>query len=780
MATRFVLPSVLLLTLLIVDFRPGSHFAAQPGVPAADYVSDELIVKFRAGVGEDKKDLARFRVFGTRKKIFRIVPGLEVIKLARHVSIDEAIQIYRRDPDVVYAEPNYILRTMATPNDPRFNEMWGLNNVGQSGGTPDADIDATEAWEITKGSSSVIIGVIDSGVDYTHPDLAGNLHRNEIVGQYSECIPNGIDDDGNGYIDDCYGIDTFNNDSDPRDDNGHGTHVAGTIGALGDNNRGVVGINWNVRMMACKFVNASGSGTTEKAIDCLEYFKVMKDRGFNIVATSNSWGGGGFSQALFDAIDAHRQRGMLFIAAAGNGNFFGIGLDNDATPFYPCTYYLPNIICVASTTRTDARSTFSNYGRRTVHIGAPGSDILSTYPGNTYRTSSGTSMATPHVTGVAALLKSQDDTRDWTAIRNLILASGDSISSLANTITQKRLNANGALTCLDSTLQSRLRPIGDAIQGSLGVPIELSALHIRCAQPNGEITVTIEPGNEVVTLVDNGQGSDQSAGDGVYSGQWTPLSKGNFTLTFTGGEVVNVSVDTPLLSVTPNSQDFGAVNVGDSSDRSFTVKNIGSGTVTGSASTNPPYSVVSGGNYSLGSGQSQNVTVRFTPTEAGTFLGSVNFTGGEGASASVSGVGTVPASIGLTFGGKLKDRVGRGNLALTEDGSADATFTVTLQVGSGPRTVTRLELRRTDASGVWNTTSDQYWVLGAAAGLDASLYNSSSDSSVNFAVAEGASFNLFAADGSGSSYFPEGSTFRLTSTFADGSTATADVIISGG
>jgi thermitase len=200
----------------------------------------------------------------------------------------------------------------------------------------------------------------------------------------ADCNSNSIDDDANGYIDDCYGIDTANNDSNPMDDNNHGTHVAGTIGAVGNNNRGVAGINWNVQIMACKFVNASGSGTSEAAIDCLGYVKTMKDRGFNIVATSNSWGGGDFSQALLDAIEDQRQSGMLFITAAGNGDFFGFGLNNDQTPFYPCNYYPPNVICAAATTRTDGRSSFSNCGRRTVHLGAPRSEILSTARGNSY------------------------------------------------------------------------------------------------------------------------------------------------------------------------------------------------------------------------------------------------------------------------------------------------------------------------------------------------------------------------------------------------------------
>ena len=180
-------------TLLALDVRTGSHHAAQPGAQKAEFVADEVIVKFRDGTDEFTKDMARFRVSGTRKKLFRYIPGLEVVRLRRGVSVEEAIKLYQQDPNVRYAEPNYVLRTQLTPNDPRFlsGEMWGLNNTGQSGGTPDADIDAVEAWNQTTGNSNIIVTVIDSGVDYNHPDLAANMFRNE-----ADCDTNGIDDDG--------------------------------------------------------------------------------------------------------------------------------------------------------------------------------------------------------------------------------------------------------------------------------------------------------------------------------------------------------------------------------------------------------------------------------------------------------------------------------------------------------------------------------------------------------------------------------------------------------
>src|SRR5215467_9821326 len=552
MIKRISFLTVFLLGFLALDIRPGSQYAAQPQAQVPEYVSDEIIVRFREGVDEYKKDLARFRVSGTRKKVFKVIRGLEVIKLSRGVSVEEAINSYRQDPDVLYAEPNYILKTINTPNDPRFSQMWGLNNVGQSGGTPDADIDAPEAWNITTGSSNVVVAILDTGIDYNHQDLAGNMFRNT-----ADCNNDGIDNDGNGFVDDCYGIDVANNDSDPMDDNGHGTHVGGTIGAVGNNNVGVVGVNWNVRLMSCKFFDASGQGTTEGAIACLEYVKTMKELGVNIVATSNSWGGGDFSQALIDAIDDQRKSDILFITAAGNGNFFGIGENNDTSPFYPCDTYLPNVICVAATDRTDARASFSNYGRHTVHVGAPGVDILSTLPGNNYATESGTSMATPHVAGVAALLKAQDPTRDWRAIKNLILTGGNTISSMANTITGKRLNANGAMTCSNAVVQSRLIPIANTISASPGVPVDLGYLNINCANPNGSVSVSVSPGGETVTLLDDGLGSDQAAGDGIYSGQWTPSSHGTFTITFPDGDTVTVTV-TEVNSITPNPVDLAS------------------------------------------------------------------------------------------------------------------------------------------------------------------------------------------------------------------------------
>ena len=618
----------------------GVGSAADSRLPLRPHVPDEIIVKFRDRVPEVSKTATLSRVAGTRLRVFRILNGLEHHRLAPDVSVEEALEKYRMDPDVLYAEPNFIVRTTNTPNDTRFGELWGLYNNGQLGGTPGAHINAPGAWDITTGSSNVVVAVIDTGIDYNHPDLSVNMFRNT-----SDCNTNGVDDDGNGRIDDCFGIDRANNDSDPLDDYFHGTHVAGTIGAVGNDGSGVVGVNWNVNLMACKFLDASGSGTTANAIACLEYVRAMKDRGVNIIATNNSWGGGGYSQALFDAIQSHQQAGILFITSAGNGDAAGVGLNNDQTPAYPCVFGLSNIICVAATTRSDERATFSNYGRRTVHIGAPGHQVLSTTLNGTYGTFSGTSMAAPHVTGTAALLKAADPNRDWRAIKNLILAGGDNVASMSNTITRKRLNAFGALTCSNSPVFSRLTPVADSVAGSVETPLGLSVLNINCAVPNGEVAVTVEPGGEVVTLRDDGLGRDQAAGDGNYSGEWTPASTGTFTLSFPDGSVLTVAVSSPTIGVAPDSLDFGTVNANVPVDRTFGVQNAGGGTLTGNASTTAPFTILSGGSYSLSAGQSQTVSVRFIPTSAGTFSGSVSFSGGGGASRAVTGVALPPATI---------------------------------------------------------------------------------------------------------------------------------------
>jgi hypothetical protein len=317
------------------------------------------------------------------------------------MTVSEALELLRRDPNVEYAEPNYIYRASVTePEDTYFGYLWGLSNTGQSGGVAGVDIGALKAWDMTTGSADVVVGVIDTGIDYYHGDLAANMWIN--VGEHPD---NGMDDDGNGFVDDVHGWNAEIDSGDPLDDNNHGTHVAGTIGAVGNNQLGVTGINWNVKLMALKFLDAQGSGYVSDAIECIEYAIEMKHRGVNLRVLNASWGGPDVSDALRDAIEAAGEAGILFVTAAGN-NYDGSsprGTDNDDSPIFPASYGLPNTISVAAVDRRGQLATFSNYGKETVDLAAPGVSIASTVTLDRYGLFSGTSMAAPHVSGVAAL-----------------------------------------------------------------------------------------------------------------------------------------------------------------------------------------------------------------------------------------------------------------------------------------------------------------------------------------------------------------------------------------
>jgi len=348
-------------------------------------------------------------------------------------TVGKAIETLYKSGVVEYAEPDYkVYATQTIPNDPYFPRMWNLNDVD------DTDIDAPEAWDISTNGTGVLVGVVDTGVDYNHEDLHGNMWQNP-----NEIPGNNIDDDGNGWIDDIYGVDCYNMDGDPMDDNGHGTHVAGTIGAIGNNGIGVVGVAWNAKIVALKFLNADGWGYVSDAICAMEYFRsIMQTEKVNKGILNASWGGHGYSRALYDEIKALMRDGVLFIAAAGNNSD-----DTDIYPEYPAAYNLPNIISVCASDTNDERATFSNYGTSSVDLCAPGVYIWSTIPGNNYDAYSGTSMATPHVTGAAAVLWTKYPRFNWKKIKALILNGVDKPSGLANTsLTEGRLNLYNSLT----------------------------------------------------------------------------------------------------------------------------------------------------------------------------------------------------------------------------------------------------------------------------------------------------------------------------------------------
>ncbi len=390
----------------------------------AEFKPGEVIIKFKSGVS----DLAAASLLSevgiqVRKRFAEI--GVSHCTISSNKDVLKTVEECNANTNVEYAEPNYIYRASIIPNDPRFSSLYGMTMI-----------QAPEAWDLQTGSKSVIVGVIDTGVDVGHEDLAANIWQNpgETGGGKEN---NNVDDDGNGYVDDFRGWDFVNNDNNPLDDNNHGTHVSGTIGAVGNNSKGVVGVNWNVSIMGLKFLDGNGSGTTDDALEAILYGANM---GAKIL--SNSWGGGGKSQALEDAIKVARDKGVVFVAAAGND--FS---NNDRAPTYPSNYEVENVVSVAANTSSDVLAGFSNFGKITVDLSAPGNNILSTIARGQYDTFSGTSMATPHVSGAMALVLAQYPGLTMQQVIIRVLGSVDRKAAYADKVlTGGRLNVFKAMS----------------------------------------------------------------------------------------------------------------------------------------------------------------------------------------------------------------------------------------------------------------------------------------------------------------------------------------------
>ncbi|VAW77713.1 Alkaline phosphatase [hydrothermal vent metagenome] len=453
--STLLLASLLLLSFMLAAIPAPVH--AMQGQPAATraFAAGEVIVRFNEGVSAATQAGVLNAAGCQETGSLGAVSNLMLANVASGQSVAQTVAALNANANVAYAEPNFIVTAQVIPNDPLFPDLWGLDNTGQTAGTPDADIDGPEAWDIQTGTR-VVVAVIDTGLDYNHEDIVGNVWVNtgEIAG-------NGIDDDNNGFIDDDKGWDFANNDNDPFDDNGHGTHVSGTVAAVGNNAIGVTGVNWSAQIMPLKFLDANGAGTAADAISAIQYATMM-----GAPISNNSWGGGAFSQALFDAIQAAGNAGQLFVAAAGND-----AVNTDVTPSYPASYNLNNIISVAATDDNDLLATFSNFGVVSVDLGAPGVDILSTTPpaaagggggmggmggmgappppttgASTYSTFSGTSMASPHVAGTAALVLASNPGASVAEVKDAVLSGTDPIAALAGiTVTGGRLNAFGSV-----------------------------------------------------------------------------------------------------------------------------------------------------------------------------------------------------------------------------------------------------------------------------------------------------------------------------------------------
>ncbi len=443
---------LLVLALLFAALAAGAGTGSAAS-SSGKYVPGQVLIQFKAGTSAAQQQNARARAGAKAlERVRAATPGkgrLELASLPSGRSVENAIRALESDASVEFAEPNWVYTHGATSTDPYYADgsLWGMYGDASSPANQYGS-QAAEAWAAGKtGSKSVYVGVIDEGIQYTHPDLDAQVWTNPFD------PADGRDNDGNGYTDDVRGWDFANNDNTIYDGgrsgnaDDHGTHVSGTIGAEANNGTGVVGVNWSITLISGKFLGRNG-GTTANAIKAVDYFTDLKKRhGLNIVATNNSWGGGGYSQGLYDAIERANGANILFIAAAGNGGQDGVGDNNDTTPHYPSSYANTNIIAVAAINSTGGITSWSNYGATSVDLGAPGAGIWSTTALNKYESYSGTSMATPHVTGAAALYASAHPGATAAQIRDAILNSTIPTASLTGkTVTGGRLDAHGALS----------------------------------------------------------------------------------------------------------------------------------------------------------------------------------------------------------------------------------------------------------------------------------------------------------------------------------------------
>ncbi len=416
------------LSLLALPQGCGPDESTETVQPA--FIRGEVVVRYHKDLSEDAEQEVL-----SRHQLSRIAQFAAL--RVDHVGIDDGVDVMdkirelEQDPDVLYAEPNFLYFPTDLPND--WNaKLWGLHNDGTYGST-DADIDAREAWNVSTGSSSIVVAVTDTGVDWDHPDLEDNIWVNP-----GEINGNGVDDDHNGYTDDIIGWDFASGDNNPNDDDGHGSHVAGVVGATGNNGKGVVGVNWDVSIMPVRVMGPYGASTTA----CMRGIQYAVDNGAHVI--NASWGGPGSSQAIYDAISYANDHGVLFVTASGNE-----GRNSDGMSNYPNNYNLPNIVSVGATNVNDRMANFSNYGATTVDLCAPGEGIYSTYRNGGYAWEDGTSMASPFVAGAAALALSVDPNLGAGELKSLLMDTGDPVSDLQGyTVSGRRLNVYTLLNVL--------------------------------------------------------------------------------------------------------------------------------------------------------------------------------------------------------------------------------------------------------------------------------------------------------------------------------------------
>lgn len=437
---------------------PSAEFGdAERRAPDAYREARDVLVRFRPGVSQERIEELTASLNDEVDDEIESVEGLVEVSDRDGADPREVAAEYAAMPEVEYAEENEVIELepgevsnaapdeagtlgrvldsqLRLPNDPMLGEQWALRNSGQRDGRQAADIGAGLAWTKTQGSDRVAVAVLDSGVDYTHPDLMENmwLRPGDIPAYVDPQL---------GAVDDLHGFNAVDNLRDPMDQNGHGTHCAGIVGAVGDNGQGVAGVNWKVQIMPLKFMGPLGTGTTKDAIEAINYVIDRKRAGVPVRVISASWGSTRSSKALQDVIRKAGQEGILFIAASGNST-----VDTDRRPHYPSSYKLPNLVAVAALNRRDELAGFSNWGKSSVHIAAPGAEILSTWLNGQYREASGTSMATPVVSGVAALILSQEPNISVDELKARLLGSVDKLDALSGkTVSGGRVNAARAV-----------------------------------------------------------------------------------------------------------------------------------------------------------------------------------------------------------------------------------------------------------------------------------------------------------------------------------------------
>ena len=520
--------------------RPSSSRVLDASRKHADFIPGEIVVRLKEEKGLRADHLVAHQALAASLaaqhglqtslvRAFRTDSSYSKIVLVDKTKTDEAIKALQADPRVKYAEKNVIYHALDLPNDTDFGKLWGMNNTGQADkdgqvGTPGADIDVARVWSTGKtGSKSIVVAVIDTGVNLTHPDLKDQIYTNT-----AETDGDGVDNDGNGFIDDVHGWNFADKNNNANDNNGHGSHCSGTIGGTGNNGVGVAGVNWHVSILPVKFLDANGSGSLEAGVEAINYATKM-----NVNIMSNSWGCGSADcnmQAMADAITAAKAKGILFVAAAGNSS-----ADNDSGPNYPSNYPIDNVLAVAATDNQDNLAWFSNYGKTMVHVAAPGVNIYSTVLNGGYDTYSGTSMATPHVAGIAALLMSADSTLTYSEIKRRLIATSVPVAGLRSKVAARgRVSTYNALMDIETPntdpAESQWQDVANVTESvhpyvnntSVGYPISVpGAKYVRVVFEK----IDVEPRYDFVT-VETPTGGEVSRFTGALANQTSDFVPG--------------------------------------------------------------------------------------------------------------------------------------------------------------------------------------------------------------------------------------------------------------